>query len=319
MKEEMDQLLAAGKIQAKHVAPLTALLEAGFGQHRSWGFGKVRALDGIAGRLVIDFPGKAGHTLDLAFAADSLKPIAKNHILARKYTDLKGLQQMAALHHLDVVRLVLDSFGGRATVDQIQAVLVPDVIQSDWKKWWEAARSELKKDGHFLVPLKKSEPVVYQSEELGLAQRLGAEFRAAKGLKARVVVAHEILKSLPDISDPALVTEVINQLNTEITSHLTTRQSEALEGIFVRDELRAAASLPAPEGEVSAKDVWTQRLRLKEFFEELPAAKHRRVLESFRDSVPDWAAQVVLVINDVPAKLVGECARILQQENRGPL
>ena len=72
MKEEMDQLVAAGKIQPKHVAPLTALLESGFGQHRSWGFGKIRALDGIAGRLVIDFPGKAGHTLDLAFAADSL-------------------------------------------------------------------------------------------------------------------------------------------------------------------------------------------------------------------------------------------------------
>lgn len=319
MKEEMDQLVAAGKIQPKHVAPLTALLEAGFGQHRSWGFGKIRALDGIAGRLVIDFPGKAGHTLDLAFAADSLKPIPKDHILARKHADLKGLQQMAALHHLDVVKLVLDSFGGRATVDQIQAVLVPDVIQSDWKKWWEAARSELKKDGHFLVPLKKSEPVVYQAQEQGLAERLGKDFRTARGLKARVGVAHEILKNLPDISDAALLSEVIGQLNAEISSHLSTRQSEALEAIFIRDELRAAASLPNPEGEVGAKEIWTQRIRIKDLFDEIPAAKHRRTLESFRDSVPDWAAQIVILINDVPAKLAGECARILLQENRGAL
>ena len=319
MKEEMDQLVAAGKIQSKHVAPLTALLEAGFGQHRSWGFGKVRTLDGIAGRLVIDFPGKAGHTLDLAFAADSLKPIPKDHILARKHSDLKGLQQMAALHHLQVVKLVLDSFGGRATPDQIQAVLVPDVIQSDWKKWWEAARSELKKDGHFLVPLKKAEPVVYQAQEQGLAQRLGIEFRAAKGLKARVVVAHEILKNLPDMADKSLVSEVLTQLNSEIASHLSTRQAEALEAIFVRDELRTAVGLPTPEGEVAAKDIWTQRIRLKELFDELPAAKHRRALESFRDSIPDWAAQVVLLINDVPAKLVGECARILLQESREQL
>ena len=319
MKEEMDQLVAAGKIQPKHVAPLTALLEAGFGQHRSWGFGKIRALDGIAGRLVIDFPGKAGHTLDLAFAADSLKHIPKDHILARKHADLKGLQQMAALHHLDVVKLVLDSFGGRATVDQIQAVLVPDVIQSDWKKWWEAARSELKKDGHFLVPLKKSEPVVYQAQEQGLAERLGKDFRTARGLKARVGVAHEILKNLPDISDAALLSEVIGQLNAEISSHLSTRQSEALEAIFIRDELRAAASLPNPEGEVGAKEIWTQRIRIKDLFDEIPAAKHRRTLESFRDSVPDWAAQIVILINDVPAKLAGECARILLQENRGAL
>ena len=319
MKEEMDQLVAAGKIQPKHVAPLTALLEAGFGQHRSWGFGKIRTLDGIAGRLVIDFANKPGHALDLAFATETLKPIPKDHILARKHSDLKGLQQMAALHHLDVVKLVIDSFGGKATVDQIESVLVPDVIQSDWKKWWEAAKTELKKDGHFLVPIKKAEPIVYQAEEQHLTDRLLRDFRAAKGLKARVVVAHEIQKNLADLPDKAMLSEVLDQLNAEIKTHLTTRPSEALEGIFVREELRQATSIPAPEGEVVAKDIWNQRLRIRDLFEEIPVAKHRRALESFRDNVPDWAAQIVLLINDVPAKLAGECARILLQENRGQL
>ena len=65
---------------------------------------------------------------------------------------------MAATQHLELVKLVLNSYGGKATVDQIQQVLVPDVIGADWKKWWEAARRELKKDGHFQVPLKKTEP-----------------------------------------------------------------------------------------------------------------------------------------------------------------
>ncbi|MBN8246371.1 MAG: GreA/GreB family elongation factor [Verrucomicrobia bacterium] len=319
MKEEMDQLVAAGKIHPKHVASLSALMEAGYCQHKSWGFGKVKTLDGIAGRLIIDFTSKPGHAMDLAFSAESLKPISKDHILARKYSNLKGLQQMAALHHLEVVKLVLDSQGGRATADQIQAVLVPDVIQSDWKKWWEAARAELKKDGHFQVPLKKTDPVVYQAEQLPLAERLRAEFRAARGLKARVVVAHEILKSLADITDAALVDEVITQLNTEIQSHLNTRQSESLEGIFVRDELRAASQRTAAEGDVAAKDVWSQRLRIRDLFDELPAAKHRRALESFRDAVPDWAPQIVLLINDVPAKLAGEAARVLLQEGKGTL
>ncbi|MBX3732570.1 MAG: GreA/GreB family elongation factor [Verrucomicrobiae bacterium] len=319
MKEEMDQLVAAGKIHPKHVASLTALMEAGFCQHKSWGFGKVKTLDGIAGRLLIDFHGKPGHAMDLTFSAESLRPISKDHILAQKHSNLKGLQQMAALHHLEVVKLVLDSHGGRATADQIQAMLVPDVIQSDWKKWWEAARAELKKDGHFLVPLKKTDPVVYQAEELPMAARLRAEFQAARGLKARVAVAHEVLRSLPDISDPALVDEVIAQLNADIQSHLNTRQSETLEGIFVRDDLRVAAQRSAPEGETAARDVWSQRIRLREIFDELPAAKHRRTLESFRDSVPDWAPQIVLLINDVPAKLAGEAARILLQENKGPL
>ena len=73
---------------------------------------------------------------------------------------------------------MLQSYGGRATVDQIQAVLVPDVIADDWKKWWEAAKRELKKDGHFQVPLKKTEPIVYEAKEVPLQDRLMEEFRA---------------------------------------------------------------------------------------------------------------------------------------------
>ena len=49
---------------------------------------------------------------------------------------------------------------------------MPDVIRDDWKKWWEAARRELKKDGHFQVPLKKTEPIIYQAKEVSLQDRL---------------------------------------------------------------------------------------------------------------------------------------------------
>ncbi len=319
MKEEMEQMVAAGKIQQRHVAPLVALVEAGYCQHKSWGFGRIKAVDGVAGRLVIDFITKSGHTMDLQFSAESLRAIPKDHILARKHSDLKGLQQMAALHHLDMVKLVLQSLGGRATADQIQAVLVPDVIQSDWKKWWEAARKELKKDGHFQVPLKKTEPIIYQALEQSLDSRLSAEFKAAKGLKARVAVASEILKSLPDLQDKNVVNDAIVSLNADITSHINTMQSLALEGIFIRDELREAAGLPPVEGEITATAIWTQNPRLRELFEAIPAAKHRRVLESFKASSEEWATHVVQLLNNVPAKLAGECAKLLLQEGREAL
>jgi len=97
-----------------------------------------------------------------------------------------------------------------ATVDQIQEVLVPDVIGEDWKKWWEVARRELKKDGHFVVPLKKTESIVYQETQVPIQDRLMAEFRAAKGLKARLLVTQELQKNLADLSDPAAaVTEAL--------------------------------------------------------------------------------------------------------------
>src|SRR6185503_3881687 len=201
MREEFEKMAAAGKLERHHIEPLVQLTNSGFCMHRSWGFGRIKTVDTVFARFTIDFTNKAGHTMDLSFAAESLKPIPKEHILARKASDLEALRQMAATNHLELVRLVLNSYGGRATVDQIQQMLVPDVIRDDWKKWWEAAKRELKKDGHFQVPLKKTEPIVYQAREVSLQDRLMVDFRAAKGLKARIAVAGELLKNIADLTD----------------------------------------------------------------------------------------------------------------------
>src|ERR1035438_4246624 len=240
MKEEFEKLAAAGKIEGRHVAALTHLAEAGCCTHRSWGFGRIKTVDTVFARFTIDFAGKPGHPMDLAFAAESLKPVAKDHILARKATDLDAVRHLA-MHHLDLIKIVLNSFGGKATTDQIQQVLVPDVITSDWKKWWETARREMKKDGHFIVPLKKTEPVVYQAQEMSLQDRLLTDFRAAKGLKARVVVVAEILKADSDLKDrTACANEVIAALKPQIVSHQRTQPAVALEAIFARDEIGRA-------------------------------------------------------------------------------
>ena len=210
MREEFEKMAAAGKLERHHIEALVQLTNTGFCMHRSWGFGRIKTVDTVFARFMIDFENKPGHTMDLAFAAESLKPIPKDHILARKASTWNSLRQMAATQHLELVKLVLNSYGGKATVDQIQQVLVPDVIRDDWKKWWEAARRELKKDGHFQVPLKKTEPIIYQAKEVSLQDRLMEGFRTAKGLKARIAVASELLKNAHDLTDKAAAaTEII--------------------------------------------------------------------------------------------------------------
>src|SRR5579862_2494358 len=316
MREEFDKLAAAGKIEGRHIEPLVQLTTSGFCMHRSWGFGKIKTVDTVFARFTIDFPNKPGHTMDLAFAADSLKPISKDHILARKASDLEGLRQLAATNHLELVKVVLNSFGGKATVDQIQQALVPDVIRDDWKKWWEAAKRELKKDGHFQVPLKKTDPVVYQVKEVSLQERLMGEFRSAKGLKAHVGVATEILKNAPDLSDKqAAAKEIISTLNGEIATYQRTQTAVALEGVFVRDDIREMAGTPAGEGEVTTKAIWAQDTKLATLMEMLPAVKHRRAVESFKDANPDkWVDTLRTTLNQVNAKLCKEFVALLVQE-----
>jgi transcription elongation GreA/GreB family factor len=318
MKQEFEKLAAAGKIEARHIQPLTLLTESGCCFHRSWGFGKIKAVDTVFARFTIDFPNKSGHTMDLAFAAENLKPIPKNHILARKVNDIEAVRQMAA-HHIELIKLVLDSFGGKATVDQIHQVLVPDVIRDDWRKWWEVARREMKKDGHFVVPVKKTDAVVYQAQETSPENRAKADFHAAKGLKARVAVVAEILKMVPDLADKASVTnDIVAALNTDIVSHQRTQAAVALEAIFARDELRQAAGVAPTEGEVSAAQIWLQDgIKFGPLLEAVPAAKHHRALDSFKQANPEqWTDVVRGSLNLVSAKLAKEFAALLIREGK---
>jgi transcription elongation GreA/GreB family factor len=318
MREEFEKMAAAGKLERHYIEALVQLTDTGFCMHRSWGFGRIKTVDTVFARFMIDFDTKAGHTMDLAFAAESLKPIPKDHILARKAIDIDQLRQMAATQHLELVKLVLNSYGGAATADQIQHALVPEVIREDWKKWWDAARRELKKDGHFQVPLKKTDPIVYQAKEISLQDRLMEEFRAAKGLKARIAVAGELLRNAHDLTDKAAAaTEIISMLNAEIPSYQRTQPAVALEAIFARDDIRETASLAPGEGEMATQAIWAQDAKLGPLLEQLPASKHRRALESFKAANPEsWHTALQTALNNVSAKLCHELAGLLIQEGK---
>jgi transcription elongation factor GreA len=317
MKAEFEKLAAAGKIEGRHVEPLTQLVEGGCCSHRSWGFGRIKTVDTVFARFTIDFPGKPGHTMDLSFAADNLKPIPKNHILARKANDLESVRHLAA-HHLDLIKLVLNSYDGKATADQIQAVLTPDVINDDWKKWWETAKREMKKDGHFIVPLKKTEPVVFQAQETSLQDRLLTDFRAAKGLKARILVVAEVIKLASDLTDKKVAAaEIIAALNTDIATYLRTQPAVALEAVFARDELAEAAGLQPTTVEISAAQIWGQDIKFGPMLELIPAAKHHRALASFKTANPDrWQEILRGSLNFVSAKLAKEFASLLIAEGK---
>ncbi|MBL6763688.1 MAG: GreA/GreB family elongation factor [Verrucomicrobiae bacterium] len=313
MREEFEKLVFAGKIKPEQVDALIALAEVSYCMHKSWGFGRITAIDTVLSKFNIDFVNKPGHALDLGFAADTLEAISPDHILARKMANLEEIQKMAALNHMDLIKLVLKSFGGAASVDKVQEVLVPDVISSDWKKWWDSCKREMKKSGHFKVPSKKSEAITYTESEVTLQQRLLAEFDAAKGLRKKTDVTAEVVKVAGELDDlVGATTHICDSLNKEINSHRRTQPANSLDGVFFRDELRAAAKMEGTEGEATEANIWGQDVSLAAIISKLPAARHRRVLESYLNARPhDWSDAVVLLANDATPKLCGECVNLL--------
>src|SRR5258707_1066924 len=119
MKDEFEKLAAAGKLDRHHIEALVRLTTSGFCMHRSWGFGRIKTMDPVFGRFTIDFEEKPGHTMDLTFAAESLKPIPKDHILACKVT--------VHVRHLACQDMVfgnrLEGLGGKGQIHRVPRLL----------------------------------------------------------------------------------------------------------------------------------------------------------------------------------------------------
>ena len=140
----------------------------------------------------------------------------------------------------------------------------------------------------------------------------------AKGLKLKTAAATEALKNFADLSDKAVVAnEIIAGLNADIATHQRTQPSVALEGIFIRDEIRQAAGVPAGLSEIASHAIWSQDVRVGQILELMPAVKHRRALHSYKESNSAlWHEALLVTMNGVGAKLAGEIATLLIQEGK---
>ena len=318
MREEFEKLATEGKIRAKDLDALEQLTESGYCMHRTWGLGKITTVDTVLLRFLIDFPDKPEHSMDLGFAAKSLSPLAKDHVLVKVATDLQGLQEMAAVNHIDLIKLVLKSYGGSATVAQIQDALVPDVIGDDWRKWWEAVRKEIKKDGHFRVPVKKSEPIEYNEEVVSLQARLLGDMQLARGLKAKLAVAMEILKSQDDLEN---VTEAyqlaMGLLDHELPNYLKNQPELVLDAIFARNDMRKALRIEANGEQIEDQAVWDLINDLPAFMDALPATRNKLALASYKHHHPEsWEADFTDLLNQSQMKLAGDIVQLFNDAGK---
>ena len=80
--------------------------------------------------------------MQLTYAAENLTVIPPEHFLAKKANDLKG-NQGAGERRIPaaLVRNILESLGGSATVTQISQLMLGDIFsEPEWKRWWDSTK-----------------------------------------------------------------------------------------------------------------------------------------------------------------------------------
>jgi transcription elongation factor GreA len=319
MDTELEKLVEAGKLTPRAAQQLEKLKPGTFCLHKSWGFGRVSEWNLLLNQIVIDFAGKKSHPMQAEYAAENVTPLAPEHFLARKATDLASIKNLAREDPPALVRNILESLDGKATAQQMSEWLVGDVFtETEWKRWWESTKKALKASGVFSVPAKKNDPIQMRGEGVSQADELLDAFSKARQPKEQIAALEQIIKSHQQFKEHQLQPVVATMENMTVRNQRM-HPEFAFELIIARDDLLARnPSLHSTHvGLTLSKLILEEEKRLILILPKLPAAKEKKILQALPSALgPSWADRALYLMQESHGRMVAQIPRILSEAGK---
>jgi transcription elongation factor GreA len=318
MDVELEKLVEAGKLTTKSAGQLEKLKPGTFCLHKSWGFGRVREWNLLLNQIVIDFLTKKSHSMQAQYAAENLTPLAPEHFLVRKATDLAAIKNLVRENPVALVQNILESLDGKASSQQIGEWLIGDVfIEAEWKRWWESTRRALKASGAFSIPAKKTDPIQMRGEGVSYADELLAAFNKARQPKQQIAAVEQIIKSHDQFKEPEKQLQpMVVAIENAAARNQRLHPELAFELMIARDDL--LARLPSLHtthiGLTLSKLIVEEEKRLTSILPNLPAAKEKRVLQALPAAFgAGWTERALRLMESSHSRMVAQIPRILNE------
>ena len=318
MEAELEKLVEAGKLTTKSAGQLEKLKPGTFCLHKSWGFGRVREWNLLLNQIVIDFATKKSHPMQAQYAAENLTPLAPEHFLVRKATDIASIKNLTKENPVALVQNILESLDGNASAQQIGEWLIGDIFtEAEWKRWWESTRKALKASGGFSIPAKKTDPIQIRGEGVSHADELLAAFNKAKQPKQQITAVEQIIKFYEQFKEPEKQLQpIVVAIENAAARNQRLHPELAFELIFARDDLLALVpSLHTTHiGLTLQKMIVDDEKRLTSIMPNLPAAKEKRVLQALPAALgAGWTERALRLMEASHGRMVAQIPRILNE------
>lgn len=318
MDGEIEKLVESGKLNSKAAEQLEKLRPGTYCLHKSWGFGRVAEWNLLLNQIVIDFAGKKAHPMQLRYAAENLIPLAAEHFLARKASDPMSIKKLIKDDAPAIVRNILESLGGKATVQQISEWLIGDVFnEAEWKCWWESTKKSLKKEGNFLIPAKKNEPIQIRATSVSHADELLEFFDQAPQPKEQAAALDQMVKFHHQFKEPERqLQSIVATIENVAARHQKLHPEFTFELIVARDDLleRVPQLKTTHIGLTLSKLIVEEEKRLMSILPKLPAAKEKRVLQALPAALGErWTARALQMMQGSHGRMVAQIPRVLSE------
>src|SRR3989454_1783491 len=318
MDAEAQKLVESGKLTAKAAEQLGKLKPGTFCLHKSWGFGRVTEWNLLLNQIVIDFASKKSHPMQVQYAAENLTPLTREHFLARKANDLTSIKTLAREEPVAVVRNIIESLGGQATMAQLGEWLVGDVVtEREWKPWWESTKKLLKASGAFSIPAKKTDPIQLRSEGLSHCDELIAAFNKARQPREQIAALEQVIKFHQLFEEPEKQLQpIVATIENMAVRNQKMHPELAFELVIARDDLlgRVPSLHTTHIGMTLSKLILEEEKRLMSVLPKLPAAKEKRVLQALPSALgPRWTERALCLMQGSHGRMVPQIPRLLSE------
>ena len=250
-----------------------------------WGVGEVMDISLLREHVVLEFEGISSlKDIPFSSAFKNLVALPPEHFLSRRFCDPDTLEQEGRDNPTALVHILLRDLGPKSAAeikDELADLVIPE---KDWTKWWQQARSKLKKDTLVQSPKSMRQPFILREEALSHEVQFLSAIKAAKTTRALITTIYNYTRDfsglLKDLEIKNSVREkLVSALEKETNPSIQLQLSLLLEDLFPDEFSNKVASLVA-----SAEEVETLVSNI-----DILAFK-KKCLVALRAHRPDWVS-----------------------------
>lgn len=295
-----------------HLKPGKCVYHAG-----GWGTGEVVDASSIREQATIEFEHLSGKkTVTFTHAFKSLIPLADDDFRTRRFLDADTLEKEAKDNPVEIIKILLRDLGPK-TASEIKDELCDLVIpEAEWTRWWQAARSKLKKDTFIETPDSLREPFRLLNTSLSHEDRFQKELLSLKTPAKIIQASYNFIRDFPQtLKNTALVDQLCTKMEGLLTDETITLSQE-LE-IYMFLEL-----LPnAPKREKSVATIITALKNIIDVINNIEIlAFKKRALTAIKENRQEWPQLFLTLLSPIQqSQLRDYIIKELQDNTHTPL
>jgi len=181
---------------------LTHMKKGKFVFHKAgWGTGEILDLSLLREEMILEFEYVVGHkSLSFENALKTLYPLKDDHFLARRFGNPDLLEKQSKENPVEVIKLLLKDLGNQNAADIKEALCDLVIPAKEWNRWWQNARSKIKKDKKIQSPTSLSEPFSLREKEIDHEEVLYKSLEAKPKPKEIIQMVHSFLRDFPQMT-----------------------------------------------------------------------------------------------------------------------